>query len=90
LLCHPPSPTLEIILLLFVGWGASILWCPWARRKPSWRNSPRDDWAECDWVHWRVSDSNIWRFELPLSHALWPKAQCFSIAWACIYHCRAT
>jgi len=90
LLSLPLLQILVIILSLFVGWGASILWCAWARRKPSWRNSSRDDWPECDWMHWRVSDSNFWWLELSISHTLWPKAQCFSITWARFYHCWAT
>lgn len=75
-------------VLLMIGWVESILWCPRPRRKlPRW-GSFGNDWAERDWMCWRLKGCNFWWLELALPHSLWSKAQCFSISRACICHCR--
>ena len=68
------------------GWSESILRCARARGKPRRRGSSRDDGSKCDWVHWWIKNSDIWWLELTLPHTLWPKAQCFTIPWACFHH----
>lgn len=70
--------------------GESFLWCAWTRRQLCWRYSSGDDRSECDRVHWRLTNCDLRWLECPLSHTLWPKAQCFSVAWACLYCCWTT
>lgn len=77
------------LLSVLIGWGESLLWCAWSRRKLPCRSSFGDDRAERDRVRRRLSNNNLWWFELTLPHPLWPKTQCFSVSRACLHYCRA-